>query len=454
MIRPSLHTRVLLAMAFCVALAGCRKEPSPSATAAVDSAQKVEAAVSASAAPAAQRPVKPQQTFNVLLILIDSLRWDMPWTGYPREIAPRLTQFSKEWVLYPRAYSLSSYTAKSVVPALVGRYPSEMARDAYFFTRWHPQNVLVTEMAQAQGHRTLAGHGHGYFMPGLGVNQGYDDYRLLPGTFLDNTGVHDVNSDKLNRLAKSMLSDPKNVDLSEGKRFFAYYHFLDPHYSYHKHEEHPDFGNAPRDVYDNEVHFTDKWVGDLVDFVLSKPWGKDTAIVITADHGEGFGERGRFRHAYDVWESLVRVPLLIRIPGAEPRRIEEPRGHIDLAPTIAELMGIPPDAGFRGQSLLGEVFGESAQPRPVLVDLPRCDLMDRRRAFIDGKLKLIIFGDDKKFELFDVTEDVREERELGAENPELLARMKQKYFEFAAPIPNTPVLGGGPLKNAPPGQRW
>lgn len=438
---------------------GCKKDRAPDTT---PQASEPKSSAPSPVRPAAAAPSlsvakpspKPTQTFNVLLILIDSMRWDMPWAGYPRPIAPRLTAFSKEWVLYPRSYSPSSYTAKSVVPMLAGRYPGEMARDAFFFTRWRPENVLITEMAQAAGHRTFAGHGHGYFMPGMGTDQGFDDYRLLPGTFLDNTGVHDVNSDRLNRLAKQILSVPQNVELSGGKRFFGYYHFLDPHYFYHKHQGHPDFGNKPRDLYDNEMHFTDKWVGDLIDFVLSKPWGKDTAILITADHGEGFGERGRNRHAYDVWESLVRVPLLIRVPGASPRRIEEPRGQIDLAPTIAELMGIPPDPGFRGQSLVDEVFGGPTPPRPVFVDLPRADLMDRRRAFIDGNLKLIVFGDEKKFELFDVIQDVREERDLGKEDPALLESIKQKYKNFTASIPNTPVVGGGPLMNAPRGQRW
>ncbi len=81
----------------------------------------------------------------------------------PAEIAPRLSQFAKEWVLYPRAYSLSSYTAKSVLPALAGKYPGELTRDALFFTKWGDDNELVTERLQKVGYRTLTGQGHGYF---------------------------------------------------------------------------------------------------------------------------------------------------------------------------------------------------------------------------------------------------------------------------------------------------
>ncbi|MBX3125172.1 MAG: sulfatase-like hydrolase/transferase [Polyangiaceae bacterium] len=409
----------------------------------------VSASVATAAPPAKPSPRPP---YNVLFILIDSLRADMPWTGYERPIAPWLTAFAKRATLYPRAYSLSSYTAKSVVPALVGKYPSEMKRDGYFFTKWYDDNLLVTERAQQAGHRTLSGQGHGYFLPSLGVNQGFDEYRLLPGTFLDVKGVADITSDRLNALAKEMLGDPKNTSLGD-KRFFAYFHFLDPHYTYIRHPEHPDFGNGRRDLYDNEVHFTDKWVGDLVDFALGQPWGKDTAVIISADHGEGFGERGQYRHAYELWESLIRVPLFIYVPGAEPRRIEVPRGHIDLAPTIAELMGLRPEPAFRGQSLVGEVFGAEAAPRPVIADLPRCDLMDRRRAMVVGDSKLVAFGDDKSFMLFDVARDPKEERDLSAEQPEKLAEMKALYAKLSADIPIEPVVGGVPLKGVHPSQR-
>ncbi len=115
-----------------------------------------------------------------------------------------------------------------------------------------------------------------------------------------------------------------------------------------------------------------------------RPYNVLLIMIITADHGEGFGERGRFRHAYDVWESLVRVPLFIYVPGAKARRIEVSRSAIDLAPSIADLMGLPNDPPFRGKSLLGEVFGDETKPRPIVVALPRSDTMDRRRAVIDG----------------------------------------------------------------------
>jgi arylsulfatase A-like enzyme len=291
-------------------------------------------------------------------------------------------------------------------------------------------------------------------LPQFGLNQGWDQYELLPGTFLDTTGVKDVTSERIYKMAKEMLSRPANASQEDGQRFFAYFHFLDPHYTYNKHADSPDFGNKRRDLYDNEVHHTDKWVGALIDFVTSAPFGKDTAIFITADHGEGFGERGRYRHAYDVWESLVRVPLFVKVPGAAPRRIEVPRSAIDLAPTFAELAGLEDMSGFRGKSLIPEIFGGAVEERPVFVDLPRADLMDRKRAFVDGNYKLIAFGDNTSYELYDVTTDFEEKKDLAKEKPDVFEAMKKKYLEFIASVPDKPVTGGGKLLNAPRGQRF
>jgi choline-sulfatase len=406
------------------------------------------------APPAVEKPT-PKRPYNVLFLMIDSLRADMPWAGYPRHVAPWLEKFAERATLYPRAYSMSSYTAKSVAPTLAGKYPSAMKRDGWFFTHWFDDdNVFLSERAQKRGIRTLAGNGHGYFLPTYGLNQGWDDYRLLEGTAIDFTGVANVTSDRLNALAKKMLSDPANVGPKAHKPFFAYFHFLDPHFTYIKHDGDPDYGDERRDLYDNEVHFTDRWVGDLIDWCLRQPWGDELAIVITADHGEGFGEHNHYRHAYELWEALVRVPLFVYVPGANPRRIETPRGAIDLAPTMADLLGMPLDDTYRGKSLVPEVFGAGPQPRPIIADLPRCDLMDRRRALIDGDMKLIAFGDDWRFQLYDVAKDFEEKNDLSKTEPKELARMKALYAEIGKTIENRPVVGAAPLLGAPAGQRY
>lgn len=430
---------------------GCSKAASDASSTGVASGPPAAPSASLTRTP---EPPKPRQPFNVLLVMIDSLRADMPWTGYAREIAPWLTRTQKSCVTYTRGYALSSYTAKSVAPALVGEYPSAMTRDGFFFTTYPDENNLfVSERMKKAGHRTLAGHAHGYFLPALGNNQGFDDYRLIEGG-VDIKAVTSVTGDKLSALAKKMLGESKNVALRPDQRFFAYFHYLDPHHTYVKHDGHPDFGSNARDVYDNEVHYTDQLLGELIDWTREQPWSKDTALVITSDHGEGFGENNHYRHAYELWEPLVKVPMIFCVPGAAPHRLDVRRSHIDLAPTLADLMGVKAEPPFRGRSLVPEIFGAKVPERRIVVDLPRSDLMDRRRAVIANDDKIIAFGDDRAFRLYDLAEDPWEKTDLAKTDPERLERMKAIYFEESRKIPVVEVVGGAPLLGAPPGQRW
>ncbi|MEZ4375614.1 MAG: sulfatase [Polyangiaceae bacterium] len=397
----------------------------------------------------AAKPPRPAQ--NVVLVLVDSLRWDMPWNGYPRAIAPWMTRFEESSVSYTRAYSISSTTARSVAGLLASRYPSEMVRNGYFFTHWYPENEFLAEILTKRGSHSFGTYAHAYFFPQSGLNQGVTDHRLLEGTFLMNTSEKNVTSERLVAQAKTQLGLAREAAKKSGKPFFGYVHFMDPHSPYVPHTDLPSLGNKPRDLYDAEVRYTDEWVGKLIDWVLESG---DTSVILSADHGECFGEHGHLKHGYELWEELVRVPLMIHVPGAQPKRIKLPRSHIDLAPTILELMGYPKGEAMRGVSLVSEVDGAEPKPRPVVVDLTRDNLQDRRRAVIDGRLKLLATGDDKAFLLFDVEADPREKHDLVGER-DAFKRMKRLYSTLSEGIPNVEIRGDAvKLRDAPDGRRW
>jgi len=90
---------------------------------------------------------------NVLMLTIDSLRADMPWTGYPRAIAPNLTKLAEESVVYTNEYALSSYTAKSVAGFLTSRYPSTLYRSGYFFASYPKADCFLAEVLHDHGIR-------------------------------------------------------------------------------------------------------------------------------------------------------------------------------------------------------------------------------------------------------------------------------------------------------------
>lgn len=435
------------AFALSIAIAGCSKRTPPAPSESAPSASASTSASIAAAAPdAAPTSVEvPVGPWNVVMISIDSLRADMPWAGYERPIAPRLTALHAKSTAYTHAYSTSSFTSKSVPGMLTGRYPSELARTGSFFTRYVQKKEFLCTWLDEQDVPCVGGHAHMYFAkPSSGFEHGFREWKVVPGITFDYQTDPYVTSDKLTPLAIEMLG---NVST---RPFFAWFHYMDPHDEYKGHVESPHFGKRPRDLYDEEVFFTDLWVGKLLDFIDSQPWGARTVIVVTSDHGEAFGEHGITRHAHELWEELVRVPLFFSMPGQKPRTIDEPRSAVDLVPTFLDLLGKKAPEGaaetLAGKSLAAELRGGPAEPRDVVIDLPEDDHNDRRRALVHEKWKLIAFGEDVRLSLFDLEADPKEGNDLFWKQKEVGQEMKERYKRIGKTIKDIPPRDGIPGK--------
>jgi arylsulfatase A-like enzyme len=404
-------------------------------------------------APQAPKLARPTRPLNVLFLTVDSLRADMPWAGYSRPIAPNLEKLAAESVVYENHRSVSSYTAQSVVGWLTGRYASTLYREGTFFTGYSKANDFITEALQAKGIRTLGVQAHMYFGRGKGLDQGFDSWEVVKGVTFDATTDKNVTSEKSAERIIELLSDPANTK----GQFFLWSHFMDPHDEYKKHPESPDFGNKNRDRYDSEVWYTDYWLGKVIDFAKAQPWWNDTALIVTADHGESFGEHGMYKHAFELWDNLVRVPLIVHAPGAAPRHISEARSHIDIAPTIVDLMGQPPLASFEGKSLVPEIYGAKAEPREAIaLELAEDTNNPSRRAIVHEDYKLIEMGKGGPKKLFDLKEDPGELTDISKKEPEKLAEMVALFDKTFEAIPSIEPYGGmklssGKIANGPRG---
>jgi choline-sulfatase len=456
-IRPSLTGRAANATIACHApwllvacglvAAACKSDPEPAASnpavsaSAANPAPRASAstAVSAPSAPVAEAPHAPR---NVLLLTIDSLRSDMPWAGYPRAIAPNLTKLAEQSVVYTNAYALSSYTAKSVAGFLTSRYPSTLYRSGFFFATYPKSDLFLAEVLKKHGVPTTAWHGHAYFRS-AGFEQGFDTWQLVPGIEFNAETDESITSQAMTELGMKLLRKPENT----GKQFFAWAHYMDPHDQYNKHPEaSPEFGNKNRDRYDNEVFYTDLWLGKLLTWAREQQWWKDTVLIISADHGEAFGEHGSYKHAFEVWEVLTHVPFMISGPGIKPRRIEERRSHLDLAPTILDVMGFPPEPEFMGKSMLPELQGAAPDNRePILSELTEDSHNPLRRAFILGDYKLLVF-DGRKYQLYNLSKDPSESTDLAESESGKLAEMKRAYNKLYDSLPLIEPYGGATLK--------
>jgi arylsulfatase A-like enzyme len=435
---PSWAARIARTVPFALALslgpplnAACSREPPegqpvarPSNTDGASVDRRGATAPSTNGAHAARQaapppPAGPPADANVVVLSIDSLRADMPWAGYPRPIAPRLTALEATAVDFTHAYSVSSYTSMSLGGLLGGRIPSELRRSGYFFGTYKG-DVFFPKLLQKAGIHTMGVMAHMYFQS-AGFDQGFDEWKLVPGITFDPNTDRDVTSPGHERLAEAMLGDPAN----DTRRFFFWAHFLDPHDQYLRHEG-IDWGKSPRDRYDGEVTFTDQYVGKLLDFIASRPWARRTVIFVTSDHGEEFGEHGMTRHGFEVWNTLVHVPLMVVAPGAQPRHVDALRSGLDLAPTILELFGVPVDPAFEGRSLVAEIYGAPAEERDVVVDLPATSDNARRRGLVHGSQKIICFDTDAYCKMFDLAADPLEKSPI-TKGTEFQA-MKERYL--------------------------
>ncbi|MEO6420330.1 MAG: sulfatase-like hydrolase/transferase [Polyangiaceae bacterium] len=375
--------------------------------------------------PPVVRPRAAPPDMNLILITIDTLRTDVGFMGYEKPTTPNLDKLAAKAAIFDHAYAMASYTGKSLGPMLIGKYPSETLRNSSHFNTYDPPNTFIAERFKKQGLRTFGGASHWYFNGWSGLTQGIMDWDLSakPPSGQGDTD-NSTTSKELTDAALRLLAKPENTS----GRFFMWMHYFDPHAQYLPHEGAPNFMSgtsaieASKAAYDTEVWFTDQQLGRLLEKIESEPWGKNTAIVITADHGEAFADHTMSFHGGELWESLVHVPLVIYIPGAEPRHIPVKRSHIDLVPTLLEMMGFPvPDSSeVSGVSMLSDILAAPTaelEERDIYFDMPASPYSGMRRGLIHGKtpgMKLIHLGGNN-YNLFDLAADPGEREDLAGD---------------------------------------
>ena len=395
--------------------------------------------------------------FNLILITIDTLRAsEMGFLGYDKPTTPNLDALASKSVVFERAYSMASYTGKALAPMLIGKYPSETLRDGGHFNKYGAGNTFLAERLRRAGLFTMGAASHWYFREPWGLEQGFDQFDL---TAMPKSGQTDTDTNSTSPQLTNAAIQMLDAHASQS-RFFLWVHYFDPHEQYVPHEGAPDFSDPSmpagwkmRAAYDGEVWFTDRAIGRLLDYIAAQPWGKDTVVAVTSDHGEAMNEHGiAFQHGFEVWEPLMRVPLILAIPGEPARRVPLKRSVIDLVPTLLDLMRIPqPGPGeLSGTSMMDDVTAAPSGPyeeRDVYMDMPDGPYTHMRRALLHGTtpgMKLIHFG-GRQYQLYDLTSDSGETRDLAGDSARLapmveLLQAKRATLKELFVKPDTPML--------------
>lgn len=350
---------------------------------------------------------------SIVIIVVDTLRADHLGTyGYPKPTSPRIDAWAEGGTVFEQARGTGSQTRFSVPSIVTGKYFTEIRRTAGEWPRVLDEEETMAERLQASGYQTIGVVAVGYMQAMYGFGQGFDVYdescmaarhphRLRP--------TSDYVTDR-------MLAHLDSEQLDPRRPLFLWAYYGDPHAPYIHHKGEPTFGPAMKDVYDNEIAFTDRHVGRLLDGLAERGVLDSAVVFMTADHGEGLDEsedHGQRYHGPNLYDEVVRVPLIAVGPGIQQRRVRTPVSLIDLLPTVLGLATTPPPEGaIRGQSLEPWLRGESDAPRPVFFEKHK-DTALPQKGMVDWPYKIIWVVPYNRFRIFDLANDPLERRDLG-----------------------------------------
>lgn len=276
---------------------------------------------------------------NLLLVTVDTLRADRL---SPR-FAPNLVKLAASGHLFRTAYAHAPLTLPSHASILTGVLPPNHGVRGNGAFRLDDGQLTLAERLGAVGYRSAAFVGSFVLDSRFGLAQGFDHYDGI-----DDEREFAADFAFAQRRAPEVFGAAATWILAQarpGQPWFAWVHVFDPHAPY----DAPDAGAA--DGYDGEVRFVDRAFGDFLDRLNRGGALADTAIIVTADHGESLGEHGESAHGLFTYDATMRVPLLIAGPQLGSGIHDTATGHIDLVPTALDLLGLPADAALPGRSL-------------------------------------------------------------------------------------------------------
>ena len=336
--------------------------------------------------------------YNVLLITLDTTRADhLPVYGYKNVKTPGLDRLAETSFIFEDAIAHVPLTLPSHTSILTGQLPiGHGVRDNEGFLV-DPKVETLASILKSNGYATAAFVSAFVLDARWGLNQGFDSY------FDHFNQYREVNRDDIQRRAEQTASEvEKWLPANKDRRFFCWVHFYDPHDPYDPPE--PFASTYAQNPYDGEIAYMDQSVGKLLAKLDELGVSDRTLVIVTGDHGEGLGEHDELTHGMFLYSTTLQVPLLIRIPGGKPRRISGIVRHIDIAPTVLDLLGLQPGSAMQGSSLIPVIngtetsrrtaYGESlyaqhhygwsslrslTTDRHEFIESPKAELFDRRK---------------------------------------------------------------------------
>ncbi len=328
---------------------------------------------------------------NVIFIIVDTMRRDaLGCYGNVRQPTPHLDAIAREGVRFTQAISTSGWTLPSVASMLTGAWPTihgALGKETRL-TPIRDELPTAAEVLKSHGLNTLAFVNAAFLSPMLNLDRGFDVFDHMHAF-----------SYRTRRADETINAALKQIREHRDESNFVLIHLFDPHLDYDPPEGYRtkytdertepapplthqvcvsmasnDGQNPPTPedlsyitgVYHGEVSFVDVHVGRLVNELRLMGLYDDALVIITADHGEEFGDHGGFEHGHTLYDELIRVPLIIKPPpDLTPIQhvVDTQVRLVDIMPTVFSWLGVDKPSSFVGESLFPLMSGESDEDR-------------------------------------------------------------------------------------------
>ena len=377
----------------------------------------------------APSPPAAKPAASLLLITVDTLRADHVGAyGYTRAATPALDALSRG-VLFDRAYAAAPITLPSHATILTGRYPpGHGSRDNGI--RMAPNVPTLATELKARGFKTAAFIAAFPLDHQFGLDRGFDVYSDRLGRGPDGRLANERPASQVVDEAVAWLRATVPAPPAPPVRFFLWVHLFEPHAPYAG-----DLSRSAIERYDDEIAAADRAIGQLLNNAATAL--ADTLVVAAGDHGEAFGEHGEWAHSIFVYDTTLRVPLLLRLPSSSgaraessARRVAEPVTLADVAPTamralgfeMKDVDGVDLTPAFAGARLPArELYAESFAP---LVEFGWAPL----RSVRSGPWKFIAAP---RPELYDVEQDAAEQRDVASAQAAVARSLDQRVSRYS-----------------------
>ncbi len=373
---------------------------------------------------------RAQASASVILISVDTLRADhLSCYGYRRLKTPHFDGIASAGTLFSAVDSQAPLTLPSHVSLLTSTYPFYNGIEDNG-EQLPPHAVTLATVLKSRGYETAAFVGGFVLDSRFGLNQGFDVYDNPFNLHKEKT----TDAGDIKRLGEDVVrSVIEWLRANSSRPFFVFVHLYDLHTPYNlSAADRARFGGG----YDGELQYVDEQVGRLWEFLSQQGLLQGTLVVLTSDHGEGLGEHGEGTHGYFIYQSTLRVPLVIHWPagsGKFPPREEAAAGLIDVAPTILQFLSIPQPPQFQGRSLLDLIEGNAAQARRAVYSE---SLYGHRHfgtsALWSLRLDRFKYIEAPRREFYDLIEDPNETKNLYSQKRSLALGSREQLLALRA----------------------